>query len=63
MKLSIEKVTIQDIDRQLAASLRNEIIKLSDGKIGLSTEYPALKELFYLLGGAFEDSKKGVHFL
>lgn len=64
MKVTIEKINITDFSRREAQELRNEILKITDGNIAMISEkYPRLHELFYLLGGSFEDSRKGVHFL
>lgn len=63
MKTKIQKIDLEDIDREEALLLRNEITKATDGKLHFGNDYPALKRLFKLLQGSFENSVSGVHFV
>lgn len=62
MKLIIDKVSIDDIDRRQALEIRNELLSIPEGCITFKKDkYPRLHELYQLLTATFESYKEGVH--
>lgn len=63
MKIEIQEIDIQRIDRGKAIELMNEINKATGGKLYFTQDYPRLKELHKLLNACFLSSVTGVHII
>jgi hypothetical protein len=63
MILRPTRADLTGIEKDYAIKLKNEIIKITDGKLHFNNEYPALKELYELLNGMFETTTSGVNFI
>jgi len=64
MKATIEKIDLEDITRDDAQQIRNELNRLSKNSLAFSQkEYPKLHELDKLLAGCFDSFVHGVHII
>ena len=64
MRLKIEEVSLERINRREAMSLRDEILKVTKGELHFKPkEYPSLYRLYTLLTNSFENSTNGIHFI
>lgn len=63
IKVEVQEVTLTGIDRQFSTELKQDIDKVTRGKLFFNDDYPALKLLYRLLDGCFYNQVNGVHFI
>ena len=63
MKLKVEEVNIERVNRNQAIEIMNELKKALGDDMVFSDKYPHLHELYKLLTGAFISVHHNIHFI